>query len=153
MGRQQRFVLLGLAVLVAVVAAIVAGTGGDDDDGVIDTRTQTTPSTATPPTATTTTAPAGTTAAEPVQADPTIVVRDGQPVGGVRRLRFRKGGDIVFVVRSDTAGEIHLHGYDIAKDVKAGGSVRFDVPAKIDGRFEVEIEETATPIAEIEVVP
>jgi hypothetical protein len=152
MGRQQRFVLLGLAVLVAVVAAIVAGTGGGDDEGVIDTRTQTTPSTATTPTATTTT-PARTTEAEPVQADPTIVVRDGQPVGGVRRLRFRKGGDIVFVVRSDTAGEIHLHGYDIAKDVKAGGSVRFDVPAKIDGRFEVEIEETATPIAEIEVVP
>jgi hypothetical protein len=142
MDNRQRLVLLGLAALVAVVAVIVVGSGGSDDDDVIDTRTQKTEQ-ANPPA----------TQAEPADAEPTVTVRDGKPVGGVERLRFRKGGDIVFVVRSDADAEIHLHGYDIAKDVDAGGSVRFDVPAKIDGRFEVELEDTATEILEVEVVP
>ncbi|MFL5845702.1 MAG: hypothetical protein ACJ762_13520 [Solirubrobacteraceae bacterium] len=149
MGNRQRTVLLVLALIVAVVAVIATRPGGDDQDDVIDTRTQaTTPTT----TMSTTTEPARRSQAEPA-ADPTIVVRGGKPVGGVKRLRFRKGGNIVFVVQSDEDAEIHLHGYDIPKDVDAGGSVRFDVPAKIDGRFEVELEDSATQLAEIEVVP
>jgi hypothetical protein len=140
MANRQRWVLLGLAAVVVVVAVIVAGTGGGDDSGIIDTRTQTTGA-----------SPTSTHAG--AAADTTIVIRDGKPVGGVRQLRFRKGSDVVFVVRSDADYEIHFHGYDIAKDVKAGGSVRYAVPAELDGRFEVEIEDTGTQIAEIEVVP
>lgn len=150
MANRQRIVFLALAVAVVVVAVVLIGSGGDDESDVIDTRTTATQqqTTAGTPSRTTTTAEA-----EPAPSVPTIAVRDGKPVGGVKKLRFRKGGDIVFLVESDTAGEIHFHGYDVAKDVEAGGSVRFDVPATIDGAFEVEIEDTATPIAEIEVVP
>jgi hypothetical protein len=141
MGQRQRIVLLGLAVLVVAVAVVIAVSSSGGDDDVIDTRTVATQA-----------APATTeTTAEP--EIPTVVVKDGEPVGGVQKLRYRKGGDIVFIVESDTAAEIHLHGYDVAKEVEAGGSVRFDVPAKIDGRFEVELEETATQIAAVEVVP
>ena len=146
MPRRQRIVLLALAVLVAAVAVVVAGTGGGDDDGVIDTRTAA-------PTATGAASTPAVPGAAARPAEPAIVIRGGRPAGGVQRLRYRKGGDIVFLVRSDTAGEIHLHGYDIAKDVDAGGTVRFDVPAKIDGRFEVELEATETPLATVEVVP
>jgi hypothetical protein len=151
MANRQRIVLLALAVAVAVVAVVLIGSGGDDESDVIDTRTTATQqqTTSEKPSSTTTT----TTEAEPAPAVPTIAIRDGKPAGGVKKLRFRKGGDIVFLVESDTAGEIHLHGYDVAKEVEAGGSVRFDVPATIDGAFEVEIEDTATPIAEIEVLP
>lgn len=89
----------------------------------------------------------------PKPAIATIEVRDGQPVGGVRRLRFKKGSTIAFIVASDSAGEIHLHGYDVAKDVSAGGRVSFRLPADIDGIFEVELEETKTQIARVEVEP
>ena len=41
---------------------------------------------------------------------------------------------------SDTADEIHVHGYDVHKDVAAGGSATFSIPATIDGRFVVELE-------------
>ena len=68
-------------------------------------------------------------------------------------LRFRKGGDIVFDVRSDAPGHVHLHGYDVLEDLVPGDSVRFKVKASVDGRFEVELEDTATLIAEVEVVP
>jgi len=82
-----------------------------------------------------------------------VVVKNAKPVGGIQHLTYKKGGTIDFTVRSDTADEIHFHGYDIGKDVKAGGSVRFHVPAKIDGRFEVELENRKEQIAEVEVQP
>jgi hypothetical protein len=83
----------------------------------------------------------------------TIVVRDGQPVGGVQELEFAKGERIRFTVESDIAEEVHLHGYDIAKDVSAGGKVSFDVAATIEGVFEVELEHSVVSLAEITVTP
>ena len=84
---------------------------------------------------------------------PIIEVENGQPVGGVQKLSFEKGDDIRFVVTSDVAEEVHLHGYDVSQDVEAGGKVGFDVPATIEGVFEVELEHSVVPIAEITVNP
>lgn len=84
---------------------------------------------------------------------PLIEIKDGQPVGGVQELEVEKGGTIHFVVASDVDEEVHLHGYDVAKEVAAGGEVEFAVPATIDGIFEAELENSAVPIAEITVAP
>ena len=84
---------------------------------------------------------------------PTIVVRDGEPVGGVKRLEYSAGDEIRFKVESDAAEEVHVHGYDVAKDVPAGGSVSFTIPADIEGIYEVELEELGVPIAELRVNP
>ena len=54
---------------------------------------------------------------------------------------------------SDVADEVHMHGYDIEKDVKAGGSVTFDFPATIEGIFEAELEGRKEQIARTEVNP
>jgi hypothetical protein len=82
-----------------------------------------------------------------------IVVRDGQPVGGVARLEYESGERVRFTVRSDVADEVHVHGFDIAKDVPANGSVRFDFPADIEGVFEIEFEQSRIQIAELRVTP
>jgi hypothetical protein len=82
-----------------------------------------------------------------------IEVRNAKPVGGVERLEYTKGDQVRFVVRSDVADEIHVHGYDIKKDVTAGGQVSFDFPAKIEGVFEVELESRSEEIAELRVNP
>ncbi len=50
----------------------------------------------------------------------TIVVKGGEPVGGVAELSFAKGEAIRFRVESDVAEEIHMHGYDVSKDVERG---------------------------------
>jgi hypothetical protein len=84
---------------------------------------------------------------------PVIEIEGGQPVGGVAEFEVVEGANIRFIVRSDEAHEIHLHTYDVAMEVEAGGEVEFDVPATIGGVVEAEIEETAVPIAEISVVP
>lgn len=84
---------------------------------------------------------------------PTIVVENGKPVGSVRELTFSKGERIQFKVKSDVSDEIHVHGYDLAKDVEAGGTVSFDFPATIEGIFEAELEDRGEQILELRVSP
>jgi hypothetical protein len=84
---------------------------------------------------------------------PVIEIKDGQPVGGVAEFEVTQGDDIRFIVESDVDEEVHLHGYDVSMDVRAGGRVEFNVPATTDGVYEVELEHSVVPIAEISVVP
>jgi hypothetical protein len=84
---------------------------------------------------------------------PTIVIEHGKPVGGIRDLTYNKGERIHFVVDSDVSDEVHMHGYDIMKDVKAGGSVSFDFPATLEGVFEAELEGRKEQIIELTVNP
>jgi hypothetical protein len=142
--------LIAVAALVAVVVLFVVLAGGDDDGGG-ETTTQAQPATGT-------TAPATGTEpeAEPEPAEepvPRIVVEGGEPRGGVERLSFDSGERVRFVVRSDVADEVHVHGYDVSRDVPAGGSVRFGFPASIEGVFEVELEGRGVQIAELRVSP
>jgi type IV secretory pathway TrbL component len=142
LSRNQRFTLLGLAVVVLVVAFVVARSGGDS--GSSDTKTTSSQTGG---------SGSGGATAPGEPAVQTVTVKNAAPVGGVKRLTFKHNDQIVFVVRSDTADEVHFHGYDVAKDVKAGGQVRFDVKATIEGRFEVELENHKTQIAQVEVQP
>lgn len=84
---------------------------------------------------------------------PTIVIRNGEPVGGIKQLEYSAGDEIRFEVSSDVADEVHVHGYDLMQDVPAGGTVSFDFPAEIEGIFEAELEARKEQIAEITVNP
>lgn len=84
---------------------------------------------------------------------PTIVVRDGEPVDGIAELEFDAGEEVRFRVASDQAEEIHVHGYDISKDVPAGGTVEFAFPAELEGIYEAELEELGVQIAELQINP
>ena len=83
----------------------------------------------------------------------TIVIKDGKPVGGIAQLTYNEGEQVRFKVDSDVSDEVHMHGYDIGKEVEAGGSVTFDFPATIEGVFEAELEERAEQILELTVNP
>lgn len=95
----------------------------------------------------------GEATAEGGEEVPTIEVRDGEAVDGVQTLEYSAGEDVRFQVSSDAAEEIHVHGYDIAKDVPAGGTIEFDFPAELEGIYEVELEELGVQIAELRVNP
>jgi hypothetical protein len=87
-------------------------------------------------------------------ANVTITVAKGQPDGGLKHITVKKGGTVDLAVTSDIADEVHVHGYDIEKPVKAGGTVKFHFKASMDGVFEVEIHKpTNTQIASLEVKP
>jgi len=83
----------------------------------------------------------------------TVVVKDAKPVGGPKDVTFKKGGTVDLTIKSDTADEVHFHGYDVHKDVAKGGSVHFKFPAKIDGKFIVELENHKQTLANVTVEP
>jgi FtsP/CotA-like multicopper oxidase with cupredoxin domain len=140
MSNAQRLVLLAGAVVVIVVGFVLLSPGGNDGG---DQKAATTATTVT-----TTAAPA------PEPAVATIEVRGGKPVGGVKTITVKKGDRVTIVVTSpDTTEEVHLHGYDIKRNLKAGGSVRFSFTATAEGIFEMELESSATQIAKLVVRP
>lgn len=105
---------------------------------------------------TTTTQTTTETETTPPVAKPTvvrIVVENGQPRGGIVRRNVTEGDRVVLVVKSDVADEVHLHGYDITRDVAAGGTARIAFEAALPGRFEVELEQRGVQIADLTVEP
>ena len=85
----------------------------------------------------------------------TIVVdKEGHPVGGIKQLTYDKGEQILFKVEAPFGEEVHLHGYDIAKEIpEGGGSVKYSLPASIEGIFEAELEDRGEQVVELTVNP
>jgi hypothetical protein len=128
-----------------LVTAALAGCGSNDNGSTSTTDTTST--------TTTTTSSETTTTAAPKPVEVAIVVENGAPKGGIVRKTVSKGDDVVLVVTSDVADEIHLHGYDKSKDVLAGGTIRLPFTATLPGRFEVELEQRGIQIADLTVNP
>jgi FtsP/CotA-like multicopper oxidase with cupredoxin domain len=68
-------------------------------------------------------------------------------------IKVHQGDDVKFKVTSAKADEAHLHGYDIHKDVPAGGTVEFALKAANTGIFEIELENAGAPLGELRVEP
>jgi plastocyanin len=137
MSQGRRLALIALVVVIAVVGFVIAKSGSNNKDKSATVTETTKGVTST------------TTDVTPVP----IVVKNGKPVGGVKKITVSKGDPVRFTVTSDVADEIHVHGYDFHKDVTKGGSVSFDFPAKIDGVFVIELENRGEQIASLEVQP
>jgi ABC-type glycerol-3-phosphate transport system substrate-binding protein len=140
-------ILLIAASTLASIAMVGCGSNDSESASTDTTTTETTTTTATTTTTTTTT----TEADKPTEVK--VVVVDGAPQGGIVRATVNKDDQVLLVVTSDVADEIHLHGYDKAKDVAAGGTIRIPFKATIPGRFEAELESRGVQIAEISVEP
>jgi hypothetical protein len=143
MTRRSRFALLALVVVIAIVAFVIAQPGGDDSNTSNNAGTSKSGATSS----------RGATSKSALERPTQINVKGGKPVGGITDITVSKGDRVRFAVTSDVADEIHVHGYDFMKDVPAGGTVRFDFPAKIDGSFEIELENRKEQIASLKVEP
>ena len=157
MTGSNRIAVLAVAVVVAVVGFFVARDAADDESSTTATVTVTQTATVPSEAEAEPEVEPESDASEPERPaearPPLIVVRDGEPDGGVRELSFEKGEEVDFRVRSDAADEVHVHGYDETAALPAGKTVRIRFPASIDGRFEVELHGAHTQIARLEVTP
>ena len=142
MSRGQRLGFLGLAVAIAIFAAILLGSSAGEERQPAGTNAEATP-TETGATATATPEPTAT-----ARPEPPLVSSDG-----VAKLRFDEGDTVRFRVRSDVADEVHVHGYDLSKDVEPGREVSFSFRADITGIFEIELEGAGQQIAQLRVDP
>jgi hypothetical protein len=151
----SRWLVILLGAVAAVVLFVVLRPDGDDEAS--DTSTTTTATQPDPP-------PAGTTTqAEPPPPPPPpgpppparirVSFRDGTPVGGIRRVTVANGRRVVLVVTSDVPDHVHLHGYDIFRDVAPGMPARLAFRATLPGRFEVEMEDRAVQVVDLRVNP
>jgi len=89
-----------------------------------------------------------------------IEFKDGAPVGGVREIEVARGDPVRIAVTPDVAAEVHVHGYELSKDVKAGQTAKLNFPATAEGEFEIEVhhlvnreEQEGVQVADLKVVP
>jgi heme/copper-type cytochrome/quinol oxidase subunit 2 len=137
-----------------VVAFIVLRPSDDKPDS---SRT----SVETTPAATATVSPAPTVAGEEQTPTPTSTptpepTPDPGPLlttAKVTKIRVKKGETVRFRARSSKDEEIHVHGYDLSRDVAPGKTARMSFKATIDGIFEIEFEHAGIEIAQLRVDP
>jgi heme/copper-type cytochrome/quinol oxidase subunit 2 len=138
MSNAQRVLLLVVGAAIVVVALIVLSPSSDNNDNATPAITTPNGSTAT-------------TAAANIKV---VNVQGGKPVGGIQTITAHHNDIVRFQVASpDTTSEVHLHGYDIKRNLKAGGHVTFVFKAANEGVFEAELEGTSTQIIKLVIEP
>jgi len=152
MSRGQRLTFLGIAAVIAVVAVVLL-TGGSSDDTDEPTKSAAT-ATATP---SETAATGGAAAEEATETPtPTPTPKPKPPLlqaGKEKALNYEQGETVRFRVVNDEAEEVHVHGYDISKELEPGKVETVSFKATIPGIFEIELEHSGTLLAQLKVVP
>jgi heme/copper-type cytochrome/quinol oxidase subunit 2 len=143
MTRRQRLTFLGLAVLIAIVAFVVLADTSEDE-----TEPDQTAATATATATAEESAPEETPTPTPTPEPPPLLTADK-----VTELEATEGETVRFRVRSDTADHVHVHGYDLMKDVVPGKTTTMSFEATITGIFEIEFEDAGKEIARLKVEP
>jgi hypothetical protein len=131
-------------LLAALVLTGCAGTAPDDEDGAASS------SSAADPTGTTTAA----TDAAPRSASGralAVEVTGGRATGDTGRVPVELGEQVTLTVTSDTADELHLHGYDLEAELEPGQPAVLRFPADIAGVFEAELHEAGTVLLSLQV--
>ena len=155
MTRGQRITLIAAAVAVAIVAFVLVSPGGDD---TAESPTQPAGGREEPSRrGAAREQPAGPGRADsprPAGAVEELRIRGGEPAGGVRSIKVEQGQTVrITVTSTDTEEEVHVHGYDLIEPVAPAQPARLTFEADLEGIFEVELEGSHVPIAELEVRP
>ena len=146
MTRRARISFLGIAAVIAIVAVVLLA-GGDETD-MASNPAPTATSTATREPAEAEPQPTETPTPTPTPKPPPLI-RAGQE----RTLTFKEGDTVRFRVRHSTVEEVHVHGYDISKELEPNQTATVSFKASITGVFEIELEHSHTLLAQLKVEP
>jgi FtsP/CotA-like multicopper oxidase with cupredoxin domain len=146
MSRTQRLTFLGIAAVIAVVAVVILVTAGGNDNG--DEQAA-----APSATATATATPKDQQASPAATATPTA--DPGPLLTGAKEQEIdaKQGDTVRFRVKADEDEEVHVHGYDIEKEIPAGDTVTISFKATITGIFEIEFHHSGAVLARLKVEP
>lgn len=82
-----------------------------------------------------------------------FVVKSGK-VEGADAIQVQAGRMVHLTVTSDSAGTVHVHGYEITQGIEAGQTKTLMLQADAPGRFAVTLDaKSEMPITELEVTP
>jgi len=147
MSRSQRLGLIAFAAILIVAAFVLLRP--TDESTKSDEPSE-------PAAQTTTTPRTKTQRAEAKPRPPEVAevrIRDGKPAGGSPTIAFKTGERGRIDVSSNTAGEVHLHGYDIERPVRPGQATKLRFKADIEGIFELEDHASGQELASVKVSP
>lgn len=146
----MRLAFAGIAVAILILAIVVLSGGGDNNSNDEKPAAQAT--------ATATATAAANETATPEETEtptPTPTVDPGPVLTGAKvvKIEVNKGDTVRFRILSPKDDEVHVHGYDLKKDVKANQPASMSFKATIDGIFDIEFENEGKQIASLRVNP
>jgi len=77
----------------------------------------------------------------------------GEVVGGVETIEVTSGEEVTMTVTTDVQEELHVHGVDLYEDLPPGEEVAVTFTPEAEGVFEIELHDSGTQIANLEVAP
>jgi hypothetical protein len=141
-----------LALLPALGMLVLAGCSGSNNPASGPSNT---PSTAPTSTSTTSSAPTGTPSATPSapQADVTINVTivNGKVNPNGATIQVKAGQTVLVTAVSDTAEELHIHGYNKLLELSPGKPASVKFTANMKGTFEMETHKSGKLVAKLAV--
>jgi plastocyanin len=78
-------------------------------------------------------------------------VKDGKVSPKAHRVKVAVGSSVRILVNSDVDDEVHVHGYDIEREVSAGQPTTIEFTADQTGVFEVETHESDLLLFQLQV--
>jgi FtsP/CotA-like multicopper oxidase with cupredoxin domain len=149
MSRSQRLTFLGLAAVIAVAAVVIlvvaggsGGSGGEQAAAPTAAPTATAEPQEASPAATATPTAAATAAPGPLLTGATE-----------QEIDATEGDTVRFRVKAAEDEEVHVHGYNIEKEVPAGDTIAISFKATITGIFEIEFHHSGAVLARLKVEP
>lgn len=139
----HRFLRSGLAGGGAVAIALALGACGADQNPTLDADQTTRPS-------------GGVTTSSTLAPNVKLFVVSvtGNKVdGGPQVLEVKVGDPVRIEVTSDTANEVHVHGYDLTGTLDPGKTTRIDLVADKAGQWEIELHDGNVLLATLRVDP
>lgn len=80
-----------------------------------------------------------------------VTITHGKASGDTGRIPVTVNSHVTIQVTDDTADEVHLHGYDIEKELEPGKPTTLSFVADQTGIFEVELHKANTVILHLQV--
>jgi plastocyanin len=84
-------------------------------------------------------------------SDIVVSVKDGKVSPKAHRVKVAVGSSVRILVSSDVDDEVHVHGYDIEREISAGQSSTIEFTADQTGIFEVETHESGLLLLQLQV--
>jgi hypothetical protein len=80
-----------------------------------------------------------------------VSIARGKISGAIGRVQVARGTPVTLVVTSDAADEVHLHGYDIEKELAPEKPATLQFTATLTGVFEVELHEANVVLLRLQI--
>jgi hypothetical protein len=82
-----------------------------------------------------------------------VVVKGGKPVDGPSVVKLKRDDAVVLQVVTDTADELHLHGYNLHLKLQPNVPATLKFVARRTGRFSFELHKAGTELGVFEIYP